>query len=102
MPPDMPMPPEGGPDMPPEGDPEAMAQSQIDNAGYTWDGVDAPTKNDIQRLKEDPSDEAKASFDEQFGEGAAERYLGNGESSDQGDEPDPEASDQDDTEEKDY
>lgn len=67
---------------PPEGegapDPEAMAQGQIDNAGYTWDGTDAPTSNDIQRLKEDPSEEAIESFNEQFGDGAAEKYLGGG------------------------
>jgi hypothetical protein len=78
-PPGMPPMPPGGEPMPeegmPPGDPEQMATDQIDQAGNTWDGVDAPTKNDIQRLKEDPNEEAIASFDEQFGEGAAEKYL---------------------------
>jgi hypothetical protein len=70
-----------------EPNPEELAQGQIDQAGYTWDGVDAPTKNDIERLKEDPSDEAIDSFDEQFGEGSAEKYLGSGSDDDQ---PEPE------------
>ena len=79
----------GGQSMPPEAmvegaegappmDPEQMAQGQVDSAGYMWDGVDAPTQNDIQRLTEDPSPEAIASFNEQFGDGAAEQYLGGG------------------------
>lgn len=66
----------GGP--PPQGTPEEMAQGQIDSAGNTWDGVDAPTKNDIERLTENPTPDAIASFNEQFGEGAAEKYLGEG------------------------
>jgi hypothetical protein len=101
-PPGMPMPGGGGggmppgPPMPPDGDmggepsPEEMAQGEIDQAGYTWDGVDAPTKNDIERLKEDPSDEAIDSFDAQFGEGAAEKYLGSGSDDDQPEPDQPE------------
>jgi hypothetical protein len=96
MPPGMGMPmPQGGPPMPQgqpepmpegeEGDPEQMATDQIDQAGNTWDGVDAPTKNDIERLKEDPNPEAIASFDKQFGEGAAERYIGGGEEEEESD-----------------
>ena len=84
--------PEGGDEGEPS--PEEMAQGQIDQAGYTWDGVDAPTKNDIERLKEDPSDEAISSFNEQFGEGAAEKYLGEGEG--ESDQPEPESDQPDD------
>jgi hypothetical protein len=83
----MPMPqgpPQGGPppgppmegEAPPD-EAEAMAAQQIDTAGATWDGVDAPTQNDIQRLKEDPSQ--AQSFDEHFGDGMAEKYLGDDE-----------------------
>lgn len=79
-------PPGGGP---PDGA-EAMAQGQIDKAGQTWDGVDAPTKNDIARLKEDPSPSAIKSFDQQFGKGMAEKYLGDGEEA--GENPEEEAS----------
>ena len=76
------------PDMPPGGgDPEQMAADQIDQAGNTWDGVDAPTKNDIERLMADPNEDAVASFNEQFGEGAAEKYLGD-QSGEPADEPD--------------
>jgi hypothetical protein len=57
MPPDMGgAGPSGEGEMPPEaegqGDPEQMASQQIDQAGNTWDGVDAHTQNDIDRLKE--------------------------------------------------
>jgi len=81
MPPGM----EGGGGPPP--DPEQMASDQIDQAGNTWDGVDAPTKNDIERLMADPNPEAVASFYEQFGEGAAEKYLGE-QGGDASEEPD--------------
>jgi hypothetical protein len=91
-----PMPPPGpsanaGPPLPQGGDKaEAMAQSKIDNAGNTWDGTDAPTKNDIERLKEDPTPAAIKSFDQQFGQGMAEKYLGDSEqgepAEDQGEE----------------
>lgn len=79
-----PMPPkaevEGEGGMPPaegEGDisPEEMAQGEIDNAGNTWDGVDAPTENDIERLLASPTDSAVESFDAQFGDGAAAKYM---------------------------
>src|SRR5215831_10265063 len=89
-------PPAGGPPMPtgdaPPGDAEQMAQGQIDKAGYTWDGVDAPTKNDIERLVADPSPEAIKSFVEQFGEGMAEKYIedqGGGEAEPEGPEEEP-------------
>lgn len=68
------LPPEAEGEVPP--DPEQMAMDQIDGAGNTWDGVDAPTQNDIDRLMENPTPEAIASFDAQFGEGAAQEYLG--------------------------
>jgi hypothetical protein len=53
-----------------------MANDKIQSAGQTWDGVDAPTKNDIERLTEDPTPQAIKSFDAQFGPGTAEKYLG--------------------------
>jgi hypothetical protein len=56
-----------------------MVSDEIDRKGSTWDGVDAPTQNDIERLKEDPSQTNIDSFNEQFGEGAAEEYVGEGE-----------------------
>ena len=76
MPPGMAPPNAGGP---PGDGAEAAATDQIDKAGQTWDGTDAPTQNDIERLKEDPSASNIKSFDEQFGEGAAEKYVGEGE-----------------------
>jgi len=76
MPPGGEMPPmEEEGDAPP--DAEAMATQQIDSAGATWDGVDAPTKNDIERLMEDPEG-LQASFDAQFGDGMAAKYTGSG------------------------
>src|SRR5262245_22435846 len=94
MPPDMGgAGPSGEGEMPPEAegggpppDAEQMAQDQIDNAGATFDGVDAPTQNDIERLTEDPSPEMIKAFDAQFGEGAAEKYLG-GEGGEPSEEP---------------
>lgn len=89
-------PPQGPPDMPPTGpgaaqDPaEKMAQDKIDTAGQTWDGTDAPTKNDIERLMEDPSASNIKSFDAQFGEGMAEKYLGESTAEDQGETQDAE------------
>jgi hypothetical protein len=109
--PAMPMPPPGAPppgaqdegDEPPTpatkggGPPpdaaEAAANSKIGNAGYTWDGVDAPTKNDIERLKEDPTPAAIKSFDKQFGPGMAEKYLGDQE--EQGESQDEESAEGD-------
>lgn len=71
--------PPGAPmDMPP-GQEQNMVSDEIDRKGSTWDGVDAPTQNDIERLKEDPSQTNIDSFNEQFGEGAAEEYVGEGE-----------------------
>jgi hypothetical protein len=84
------MPPGGGP---PQDPAEKMAANKIDNAGATWDGVEAPTKNDIERLKEDPTPSIIKSFDAQFGQGAAEKYLGDTE--DQGDQGSDEASEGD-------
>jgi hypothetical protein len=93
MPPDMGgAGPSGEGELPPEmegapTDPEQMASDQIDQAGNTWDGVDAPTQNDIDRLMQDPNPEAVASFDEQFGEGAAAEYLGEGGGAEASEEP---------------
>ena len=101
--------PGGGPAMPPdmggagpsgEGEqppmsPEEMAQSEIDNAGATFDGVDAPTQNDIDRLMAEPTDAMVEAFDAQFGDGAAAQYLGQdgdgGEPSESPEETGPEA-----------
>jgi hypothetical protein len=95
----------GPPDMPPgQGGPpvdkaEAMAKNAIDTAGQTWDGVDAPTKGDVQRLQEDPSPSNIKSFDAQFGKGEAEKYLGgqeeSGETEDKAETPDEEAAEYD-------
>lgn len=102
--PQMPMsPPEGGGQpMPPEAevsgegsegmpmDAEQMATDQIDNAGATFDGVDAPTQNDIDRLMAEPTDSMVEAFDAQFGDGAAAQYLGQqggGDGSEPADEP---------------
>lgn len=86
----------GGGPPPPEGEPppdaaEAMATKQIANAGNTYDGVDAPTKNDIERLMEDPTPAAIKAFDAQFGEGMAEKYLGESNPEEQGESQDEEA-----------
>jgi hypothetical protein len=61
---------------PPAGAPsaEAMATDAIDKAGG-WQGRDAPTQTDIERLVSDPSQTNIKSFDEQFGDGAAEKVL---------------------------
>lgn len=92
-------PPEGGGEpMPPEAmaegegsppmDPEQMATDQIDNAGATFDGVDAPTQNDIDRLMAEPTDAMVEAFDAQFGDGAAAQYLGGqGDGSEPSEEP---------------
>ena len=64
----------GGPDMAP-GNEQDMVSKQIDKAGATWDGVDAPTQNDIERLMAEPTPVNIKSFDDQFGEGSAEQYL---------------------------
>ena len=80
-PPPMPMdmPPQEGPppaEGPPVDNAEQMATDQIDSAGATFDGVDAPTQNDIERLKEEPTDTMVEAFDAQFGDGASAKYLG--------------------------
>jgi hypothetical protein len=77
-----PMPPQGAPPgmeappgAPPQGDgAEAMATDAIDSAGG-WEGTQSPTQTDIERLMNDPSEENIKSFDEQFGDGAAEKLL---------------------------
>jgi hypothetical protein len=82
-PPGAPMPPQGAPmppQMPPEGAPadaEALATDAIDSAGG-WEGTEAPTPADIERLENDPSEANIASFNEQFGDGAAEEVLAGG------------------------
>jgi hypothetical protein len=51
-----------------------MVSGAIDSAGG-WEGQQAPTQTDIQRLMSDPSPPNIKSFDEQFGDGAAEKIL---------------------------
>ena len=79
MPPGMPAPAGGSPPPPamdvPPGQEQDMVSQEIDRKGATFDGVDAPTQNDIERLQADPTSVAIKAFDEQFGEGAAEKYL---------------------------
>lgn len=80
MPPQQDMPPGMAPDNaggPPD-DAEAMAQGQIDKSGATFDGQDAPTQNDIERLVESPTDTMVEAFDEKFGDGAAAKYINQG------------------------
>ena len=63
--------------MPSDGDsPETrMINREIDRKGATFDGVDAPTQNDIDRILEAPTDMMLEAFDAQFGDGAAAQYL---------------------------
>jgi len=58
-------------------DAEALATDAIDKAGG-WEGTDAPTQTDIERLSTDPSPTNIDSFNQQFGDGAAEEVLGEG------------------------
>jgi len=60
-----------------------MVSREIDRKGATFDGVDAPTRNDIERLREAPTDSMVEAFDEKFGDGAAARYM-NEDDSDKG------------------
>jgi hypothetical protein len=53
-----------------------MAADAMDQKGATFDGTDAPTQNDIERLQDNPSAMMMKAFDEQFGEGAAEKIVG--------------------------
>jgi hypothetical protein len=81
-------PPQGPQDMIPPGvppmgdspgapmDEQQMINDEIDRKGATWDGQEAPTQNDIDRLQSDPSAINIKSFNAQFGEGAAEQVLG--------------------------
>jgi hypothetical protein len=84
IPPGMEAPPGAPPDA------EAMAMDAIDTAGG-WEGTDAPTQSDIERLQDDPSQPNIDSFNQQFGEGAAEEVLGGGGEA-EGDAPPEEAS----------
>jgi hypothetical protein len=79
-PPGMEAPPGAPMDIPP-GQEQDMVSQEIDRVGATWDGEDEPTANDIERLKADPSQTNIDSFNQQFGEGAAEEYVGSGEDS---------------------
>lgn len=85
---DMPPPMTQGPGAPPPPDgAEQMATDAIDGAGG-WQGKDAPTQTDIQRLEDDPSKPNIQSFDEQFGDGEAEKILQDaGGGDNEGDEP---------------
>jgi hypothetical protein len=64
--------PEG--DIPP-GKEQDMISREIDRKGATFDGVDAPTQNDIERLRAEPTDTMVEAFDDQFGDGAAADYM---------------------------
>jgi hypothetical protein len=59
-------------------DAAALATDAIDRAGG-WEGQQEPTQTDIDRLMADPSEPNIASFNEQFGDGAAEEILAEGE-----------------------
>ena len=85
-PPGAPQPEDMPSDIPP-GEEQDMVSNEIDRKGATWDGVEAPTQNDIERLTAEPTDSMVESFDEQFGEGSAAKYLGE----DQGADGDKEA-----------
>lgn len=82
--------------------PEEMVNDQIDNAGNTWDGVEAPTKGDIQRLQENPTPAVIKSFDEQFGEGTAEKYVDEEDKGDQGSDESSEGDQSSNTDEGDH
>lgn len=69
---------------------EAQAQSQSQPQGQPQGQPQAPPPEALQILKQDPSPEAKAEFDEVFGAGAADKALG-GSSQDQGAQVDPQA-----------
>jgi len=82
----MPMPPRGGPPMPPGGadtpqpdDAEAMAKQAIDSPDGVWEGTKSPTPADIEKLNARPTDTNVESFDDQFGQGAAAKYMQNDE-----------------------
>lgn len=62
-------------DMPPPGREQEMVSQRMDEAGATWDGTDAPTQNDIERLQAEPTPTNIDSFNEHFGDGMAEKYL---------------------------
>ena len=74
QPPQPNMAPPPGMDIPP-GQEQDMVSQEIDRVGATWDGEGTPTENDIERLKADPSETNINSFNEAFGEGAAEEVL---------------------------
>ena len=57
------------------GNEQDMVSKEIDRKGATFDGTDAPTQNDIERLVDDPTAINIKAFDAQFGEGAAEQIL---------------------------
>lgn len=58
------------------GEEQDMVSQEIDRKGATFDGTNAPTQNDIERLVSDPTAQAVKAFDVQFGDGAADKYLG--------------------------
>ena len=75
----------------PPADAEALATDAIDSAGG-WEGTQTPTQTDIERLSADPSQSNIDSFNEQFGDGAAEKVLGEAGEGGEGDAPPEEAS----------
>jgi hypothetical protein len=52
-----------------------MISEMMDRKGMTFDGTNAPTANDIERLREAPTDSMVEAFDEKFGDGAAAKYM---------------------------
>jgi hypothetical protein len=71
-------------------DAEALATQAIDEAGG-WEGTEAPTQTDIDRLTSDPSPTNIDSFNQQFGDGAAEAVLEGGGEGDVPEDVPPEA-----------
>ena len=59
----------------PAGQEQDMVSQEIDRVGATWDGESTPTQSDIDRLRAEPTQTNIDSFDQQFGEGAAEKVL---------------------------
>lgn len=57
------------------GEEQNMVSDEIDRKGATFDGNEAPTQNDIERLQADPSSANVKAFDLQFGKGSAVDYL---------------------------
>lgn len=55
-----------------------FAQSAIHGAAPEWEGKNAPTQADIDKMNESPTDAVLESFEQQFGEGSAGKWLRQG------------------------